>query len=84
MPEPTLQPITETVNTDAVRRMRQELGTTPLEFAAEHLEDARPELVEAMKDLDASETRDLHVRVGKIVNEIDDLRAVLAERHGGS
>jgi hypothetical protein len=78
---PTLQPITELPNLDAVKRMRLEMGATPIEFAAEHLEDARPELLEAMKALDSSECRDLHVRVGKLINELDDLRCLLAERH---
>lgn len=73
--------ITERPDLDAVKRMRMELGATPVEFAAEHLEFARPELLEAMKSLDCSEHRDLHVRVGRVVNEIDDLRAIFAERH---
>jgi hypothetical protein len=65
---------------DAVKRMRLELGATPAQFAAEHIEDARPELIEAMKCLDAEEYRGLHMRLGGLLNEIDDLRAVLAER----
>ena len=70
------------MSTDAVKRMRMEMGTTRVELAAEHLEFARPELLEAMKDLDCSEHRDLHVRVGRVVYLVDDLRAILAERHG--
>lgn len=80
MTRPDLQPIAERPDLDAVKRMRMEMGTTPVEFAAERLEDIRPELREAMKDLDCTEHRDLHVRLGALVNEIDDLRAVMAER----
>ncbi len=65
---------------DAVKRMRLEMGTTPVELAAEHVEDARPELLEAMKCLDSSEDRALHMRLGKFLIELDDFRAVLAER----
>ncbi len=72
--------ITEHPDLDAVKRMRIELGTTPVEFAAERLEDVRPELREAMKELDCTEHRDLHVRLAGLISEIDDLRAVMAER----
>ncbi len=85
MPQETLQAppkIGMRPNLDAVQRMRIEMGATPYEFASEHLEDARPELREAMKWLDTSKDRDLHVRLGNVVNEIDDLRSILAERHG--
>lgn len=66
---------------DTVRRMREEMGATPITFAAEHLEDARPELIQAMHELDSTETRDLHILVGNVVNDLDNLRALLAERH---
>lgn len=73
-------PITERPDLGAVKRMRMEMGSTPVEFAAEHLEEARPELIQAMKCLDTSEHRDLHLRLGNLVIALDDLRALLAER----
>ena len=69
---------------DSVRRMREELGTTPAEFAAEHLEDARTELIEALKELDRSETREQHVQIGEAVNLIDKVRSALAGMEGRS
>lgn len=78
---PTLQPIAQFPDVSTVQRMRIEMGTTLPELAMEEIEDVRPGLREAMKLLDSSETRDLHVKVGKLVNDLDDLRAVLAERH---
>lgn len=48
--------------------------------AARDLEDARKHLRAVMKALDDSETRSLHVRVGAILLEIDDLRSVLTEQ----
>jgi hypothetical protein len=66
---------------DAIKRMRMEMGTTSVELAAERLENARPELIEAMKSLDTTEDRDLHVRVGKVVNDLDDVRVLLAGRN---
>jgi len=64
-----------------VQKARIELGTSPVEIAAEYLEDSRPELREALKMLDCTEHRDLYERVQGLVLEIDDLRAILAERH---
>lgn len=51
-----------------------------MEAASDHVESARPELIKAMGSLDSPEHRDLHVRVGKLLLEVDDLRSVLAER----
>lgn len=84
-PTPTLQapaPINWS-GPDAVTRMRmEEFGTTRGEIAAERLEDARLAAREAMKILDAEGTRGLHKRAADLVLEIDNLRALLAERHG--
>jgi hypothetical protein len=83
MPTETLQapePIDARPDLDAVKRMRMEMGVTEIEFAGEHLEQARPELLEAMKCLDSTEHRDLHLRLGNFLNELDDFRSVLAER----
>jgi hypothetical protein len=58
----------------------RELGVTPRMSIAGHLEDARrTELMAAMRLADSSEDRDLHVRLGRFVNDLDDFRAVLAE-----
>lgn|GEM_PF-3021235 len=63
----------------------------PLEAETVHrvglgLDVARSALVGVMKRLDLDREQigaaDLHVRVGEIVNEIDDLTALVAERHG--
>lgn len=68
-------------NLSAVEQMRRDSGTTSVELVAEHVEDARTALMKAMRCADETETRDLHVRIGLFVNELDDFRAVLAERH---
>jgi hypothetical protein len=81
-PAPTLQRIEQTPDVDAVTRTRLELGTSPLELAAERIEDARPELREALKMLDCTEHRDLHLRLGNLVNDLVDFRSLLAERYG--
>jgi len=77
---PELTPVADLPNLSAVKRMRMEIGASPLEFAAEHLEDARPELMQALKFLDCTEHRDVYERLQKVVLEVDDLRSVLAER----
>lgn len=75
-------PLEESLN--SVRRAREELGTTRAQFADEHLEDARTELIEAMKELDCSETREQHVQVGEAANLIDKVRCALAETESRS
>jgi hypothetical protein len=65
---------------DAVTRARIEMGISPLEIAAERLEEARLSLLEAMKFIDCTDHRDLHLRLGCEVNAQDDLRALLMER----
>jgi len=64
-----------------VQKARIELGTSPVEIAAEHFEDARPELREALKMLDCTQHRDVYERVQRLVLELDDVRALLAERY---
>lgn len=78
---PKIQPLGEGPNVDAVTRARLELGTSPLEIAAERLEDARLEMREAMKLTDCTEHRDLHLRLGNEINALDDTRAMLMERY---
>jgi hypothetical protein len=50
------------------------------------LDVARDSLMAVMKRLDLDREQlgaaDLHLRVGRIVNEIDDLTSLVAERHG--
>jgi hypothetical protein len=48
--------------------------------AAAEAEDARRHLLSAMKALDSSETRALHVRFAEELHRLDDLRSLLAER----
>lgn len=66
-----------------IRRTRLELGTTRAEMAAEEIEDARINLMEALKLLDTTEDRDCHVRLLSEVAALDDLCAVLKERGRG-
>jgi hypothetical protein len=68
------------VDLDPVTRERIGMGVSPLAIAAERLEEARMSLREAMKFIDCTEHRDLHLRLGNEVNSQDDLRAVLMER----
>lgn len=55
-------------------------GAAAVEAASDQVEDARPNLIKAMGSLDCPEHRDLHMRVGRLVLELDDLRSILAER----
>lgn len=85
MPDPRLPflhhidaaPLTESL--ESLKQYRLELGTTRSELADEELEDARLDLIEAMKILDDPETRKHHVRLAKLIKEVDDFRAILAE-----
>lgn len=65
---------------DVIAQERIALGVTPAEMAAERIEDARPELIEAMKMLDSDADRDLHLRLGNHVAGLDDFCALLKER----
>jgi hypothetical protein len=78
--EDRLERISETVDVDAVTRARLEMGISPLEIAAERLEEGRLSLREAMKFIDCTEHRDLHLRLGNEILRQDDLRALLMER----
>ena len=65
-------------NVERVAQLRSEAGaTTPRDRARERVDDARPPLIEAMRELDRPGLRDLHVRLGQIINELDDLGGVL-------
>lgn len=75
MPDPTLQ-----ASVDSVERMRLELGATPIELIAERVQDARTELLEAMKRADRFEEGDLHRAIAALINVIDGLMAICAER----
>jgi hypothetical protein len=57
-------------------------GWTPGERLGLLLEDARKDLIDGMKVVDTEEERDLHVRVGRLVNELDGLREYMARRGG--
>lgn len=69
---------------NAVERMRRECGANDADFARERIEEARAELIEAMKYLDNSALRDQHIRLGEGIGDLDDLCAVLRERGGRS
>lgn len=60
----------------------EEFGISRLSQLAGHTEEARREFMEGLKLVDRSEDRDLHVRVGFIVNAIDDFRQYMAARNG--
>lgn len=64
---------------DSVKRLRLELGTTRAEMAAEYVDEARAQFIEALKMLDTSEDRSLHVGLLELVADLDDFRAVLGE-----
>lgn len=66
-----------------VQRMLLELGNTPADLIGSELEDARDDLMEAMKLADKLEETDLHRRIGQILIELDDLRSFVAERGRG-
>jgi len=78
--DPTLQPIGWKPDLDEVTRARIELGTSPLQIAAEIVEDVHTQLREAMKLTDCTEHRDLHLRLGNEINDLDDVVALLMER----
>lgn len=65
------------------QRMLLDMGRTPADLVGAELEDAREALMEAIKLADKLGERDLHVRIGKLVLELDDLRAFVAERGTG-
>jgi hypothetical protein len=75
-----LERLDETADLDGITRARIEMGISPLEIAAERLEEARHSMREAMKFIDCTEHRDLHLRLGNEVDSQDDLRALLMER----
>lgn len=64
----------------AIERMRFELGTTRAEMALERLQEARLEIREAMKLVDTTEDRDLHVAIGEHLIRHDALMDVIKER----
>lgn len=65
---------------DRVEAMRLASGTTPVELVAERVEEARRELLDAMKLADRHDERDFHRRLAEQISDIDDLRAIFAER----
>ena len=82
---PKLQPIDTEPLTDslaALERMRLELGTTPAELICGEVEDARVDLMAALKLADKYGERGLHFTIGQIVLAVDDLLEKLAKDHG--
>ena len=63
-----------------VQRCQLQCGSLPEDLIAAEVEDAREELMSAMKLADTLEQKDIHGRLARIVLEVDDLRAVLSER----
>lgn len=55
-------------------------GRTPADLMGVQVGEARRHLLEAMKIASRYDEMDLHRRVGEVVLEIDDLKAILAER----
>lgn len=64
---------------------RQPLNPETAERVADDLATGRGELMAALKRLDLDREQDgaadLHLRIGAVVNELDDISALLAERH---
>lgn len=71
-------PLEQSLN--AVERMRLELGTTPAELIAEHVENVRTELLEARKLADRFGEGELHRKACEITSDVDDYMAMLADR----
>ena len=72
---------------DRVEAMRLTMGTTPTELVGERMNEAREDLLEAMKVADRHRetdpyASDLHRRICELVSDIDDRLAYVAERSG--
>ncbi len=74
------EPVSLAPALDRVEAMRLASGTTPVELVAERVEEARRELLEAMKLADRHRESDFHRRLAEQISDIDDLRAIFAER----
>jgi hypothetical protein len=56
------------------------MGRNRFDLIGSEVVDVRDALMEALRVADDSETRDIHVRLAGLRNDIDDLLAVLTER----
>jgi hypothetical protein len=63
----------------AMERMRLELGTTPADLIGGELEEARVDLLAALKLADKYDERDLHFAIGKVVLALDGIREDIAK-----
>jgi hypothetical protein len=80
VPDERSEPVSLAPALDKVELMRLASGTTAVELIGERVEEARRELLEAMKLADRHGESDFHRRLAEQISDVDDLRAIFAER----
>jgi len=65
---------------DRVELMRLAMGTTAIELIGERVDDARTEIKAAVKLAERHGEEEMLERVSALLSDVDDLRAIFAER----